>query len=29
VAKQLHKNLLKKEDKPSADNRHWIEQGWL
>jgi hypothetical protein len=29
VAKQLHKNLLKKEDKPSADNHHWIEQGWL
>jgi multimeric flavodoxin WrbA len=29
VTKQLHKSLLKKEKTPSADNRHWIEQGWL
>jgi multimeric flavodoxin WrbA len=29
VTKQLHKSLLKKEVKPSADNRHWIKQGWL
>ncbi|MDR0913568.1 MAG: NAD(P)H-dependent oxidoreductase [Oscillospiraceae bacterium] len=29
VAKQLHKGLLKKEAKLSADNRHWVEQGWL
>jgi multimeric flavodoxin WrbA len=29
VAKQLHKSLLKKESSPSADNRHWIAQGWL
>ncbi|MDR0889599.1 MAG: NAD(P)H-dependent oxidoreductase [Oscillospiraceae bacterium] len=29
VAKQLHKNILKKEETPGADNRHWIAQGWL
>jgi multimeric flavodoxin WrbA len=29
VTKQLHIDLLKKEKTPGADNRHWIEQGWL
>jgi multimeric flavodoxin WrbA len=29
VTKQLHTDLLKKEKTPSADHRHWIEQGWL
>jgi multimeric flavodoxin WrbA len=29
VAKQLHKSLLKNEASPSADNQHWIAQGWL
>jgi hypothetical protein len=29
VSKMLHKNLLKNEDIPSADNQHWIDNGWL
>jgi multimeric flavodoxin WrbA len=29
VTKQIHKSILKKEKTPGADNRHWIEQGWL
>ena len=29
ICKTLHAVVLKKEDVPSADNRHWIEQGWL
>jgi NAD(P)H-dependent FMN reductase len=29
VTKQIHKSILKKEEIPGADNRHWIEQGWL
>jgi multimeric flavodoxin WrbA len=29
MTKKLHKDMLKKEDTPSADNRYWIEHGWL
>jgi hypothetical protein len=29
ISKRLHKDLLKKEDVPSADNQHWIDNGWL
>jgi hypothetical protein len=29
VAKLLHQGLLRKEETPSADNKHWIAQGWL
>jgi multimeric flavodoxin WrbA len=29
VTKQIHKSIQKKEDTPGADNRYWIEQGWL
>jgi hypothetical protein len=29
MCKVMHAAVLKKEDVPSADNRHWIEQGWL
>ena len=29
VSKMLHKNLFKNEDVPSADNQHWIDNGWL
>ncbi|MDR1001922.1 MAG: NAD(P)H-dependent oxidoreductase [Oscillospiraceae bacterium] len=29
ISKQMHKGVLKKETTPGADNRHWIEQGWL
>jgi len=25
----LHKALLKKEKTPSADNQHWINNGWI
>lgn len=25
----LHQNLLRHEESPSADNRHWLEQGWI
>ena len=29
MCKIMHKAVLKKEDVPGADNRYWIEQGWL
>ena len=29
ISKMLHKSLLKNEDVPSADNQHWINNGWL
>jgi len=29
VCKVMHQAVLKKEDPPSADNRHWIEHGWI
>jgi hypothetical protein len=29
ICKIMHKAVLKTEETPSADNRHWIEQGWL
>ncbi len=29
ICKMLHKGLLKKEESPSADNQHWINNGWL
>ena len=27
--KLIHKAVLKKEETPSADNRHWIDHGWI
>ena len=27
--KLLHQAVLKKEDTPSADNQHWIKNGWI
>ncbi|MGI6084309.1 MAG: flavodoxin family protein [Acetivibrionales bacterium] len=27
--KRLHQGLLKKEESPSADNQHWINNGWI
>lgn len=29
ICKMIHKGLLKKEKSPSADNQHWINNGWL
>ena len=29
MCKQMQKSVLKKLKEPSADNRHWIEQGWI
>ena len=29
MAKMMHQSLLKKEDSLSADNRHWLERGWI
>jgi len=29
ASKIMHAAVLKKEDTPSADNQHWIDQGWL
>lgn len=29
VCKMIHRGLLKKEPEPSADNLHWINNGWL
>ena len=29
VCKMIHRGLLKKEPEPSADNRHWLDNGWL
>jgi hypothetical protein len=29
ICKMLHKGSLKKEESPSADNQHWINNGWL
>lgn len=29
MCKAIHGAILKKEETPGADNRHWIEQGWL
>lgn len=29
MSKTMHKALLKKESVPSADNRHWIDHGWI
>lgn len=29
ISKMLHKNLLKNEEVPSADNQHWIDNGWI
>jgi len=25
----IHIGLLKKEEIPSADNQHWIDNGWI
>ena len=29
VCRMIHKGLLKKEETPSADNQHWINNGWI
>lgn len=29
LCRQIHKAVLKGERTPSADNRHWIENGWI
>jgi len=29
VCKAMHQAVLKKENPPSADNQHWIENGWI
>lgn len=29
ISKMMHKSLLKNEDIPSADNQHWIDNGWI
>lgn len=29
ISKALHKNTLKNEEIPSADNQHWIDNGWI
>ena len=29
MCKMIHKGLLKKEEIPSADNQHWINNGWI
>lgn len=29
LCKIIHKGSLKKEESPSADNQHWINNGWL
>jgi len=29
ICKLMHGVAVKKEEQPSADNRHWIEQGWI
>ncbi len=29
VAKILHQRILAGEETPSADNQHWLEQGWI
>lgn len=29
VSKLLHKSTLKNEEVPSADNQHWIDNGWI
>ena len=29
MCRMIHKAVLKGEQIPSADNRHWIENGWI
>ncbi len=29
LCKVMHQIVLRTEETPSADNRHWIEQGWI
>jgi hypothetical protein len=29
ICKLLHKKMIKNEKVPSADNQHWIDNGWL
>lgn len=29
LSKMLHKGTLKSEETPSADNQHWIDNGWI
>jgi NAD(P)H-dependent FMN reductase len=29
ICKMMHRGLLKKEKSPSADNQHWINNGWI
>jgi multimeric flavodoxin WrbA len=29
VTKQIHKKILRNEEIPGADSKHWIAQGWL
>jgi len=29
ICKMIHKGLLKKEEIPSADNQHWLNNGWI
>ncbi|HOQ00370.1 MAG TPA: NAD(P)H-dependent oxidoreductase [Acetivibrio clariflavus] len=29
ICKMIHIGLLKKEEIPSADNQHWIDNGWI
>lgn len=29
MSKVMHKAVLKSEETPSADNRHWIKHGWI
>jgi multimeric flavodoxin WrbA len=29
ITRQIHKGLLQNEATPSADNKHWIDHGWI
>jgi multimeric flavodoxin WrbA len=29
ISKMMHKSILKNEETPSADNLHWIKNGWI